>query len=75
MDFEKALKEHKDFRGIATELAQELHRVGITSKKDLGNAPVRMRTTYGADIYAVEDYLRNYKPKAKPRATKTEEKE
>lgn len=43
---------------VADKLAQEFQRRGITTIENLHNAPVKIKTTYGVNIYELMDLLR-----------------
>ncbi len=43
---------------VADQLAQEFKRRGVTSIENLHNAPLKIRTTYGVNIYKLMDLLR-----------------
>lgn len=43
---------------IAEKLQREFYAVGITSRDKLHNAPLKVKTTHGADIYEVIEILK-----------------
>jgi hypothetical protein len=49
---------------IAEELAKEFKKAGIDTVEKLDNAPLLVRTTYGADIYEVVQILQQPRPAA-----------
>ena len=55
-----ALGPLKAYKDIAADLAEEFARRGITVET-LHNAPIKVKTTYGADIYEVVELLQGGK--------------
>lgn len=51
------LKETK-FKNVADVLGAEFEKAGIDTVEKLGNAPLLVRSTYGADIYEVIELLK-----------------
>lgn len=43
---------------VANQLAQEFERRGVTTIENLHNAPLKIKVTYGVDIYKLMDLLR-----------------
>lgn len=59
LDLVTALKATK-YAPVAEKLQKEFNAAGITSIGSLHNAPLKVRTTHGADIYEVMRILGNH---------------
>lgn len=51
------LKETK-FKNVSDALGDEFQKAGIDTVEKLGNAPILVQTTHGADIYEVIELLK-----------------
>lgn len=61
LDLVTALRDTK-YAPVAEELQKEFNAAGITSRDNLHNAPLKVKTTYGADIYEVMKILDDRAP-------------
>lgn len=61
IDLKLALKK-SEYSSVAAKLQKEFDRVGLFDVEQIHNAPLIVKTTYGADIYKVMELVKAFKP-------------
>lgn len=59
IDVQAALKDTK-YEEVSSKLAEEFEKVGIITKEQVHNAPLKLKVTYGVDVYKVMDFIMVY---------------
>lgn len=49
-----------EYEEVSSKLAAQFEKAGIVSKEQVHNAPLKLRKTYGVDLYRVMDFIMVY---------------
>lgn len=61
-----------EYEEVSSKLAKEFEKVDIVTKEQVHNAPLKLKVTYGVDLYKVMDFIMVHIDQVPKKRTKKE---